>query len=190
MYARSAGFSIPDTALFVALLTIGAALLQWPIGKLSDRFDRRIVMAIVAALSVVASLTATGISSVDSTYAIVMIILTGGLTLSIHSLSLAYTNSYLKPEQMVGASSSLVLILGAGSVIGPIVTGAALSLFGPPGFFLWLASCHASFVVFAIWRMRQRASLPSDEQIPFVPSSFQGAELSTTYQEEAGNAPD
>ncbi|MGQ7846705.1 MFS transporter [Granulosicoccus sp. 3-233] len=187
VYARSAGFSVPDTALFVALLTIGAALLQWPIGKLSDRFDRRIVMAVVAALAVLASLTATGIKSVDSGYSIIVIILTGGLTLSIHSLSLAYTNSYLKPEQMVGASSSLVLILGAGSVIGPIVTGTALGLFGPAGFFLWLASCHASFVLFAIWRMRQRAPLPSDEQIPFVPSSFQGAELSTTYQEEAGS---
>ncbi len=190
VYARSAGFSIPDTALFVALLTIGAALLQWPIGKLSDRFDRRIVMAVVAALSVVASLAATGITSVDSVYSIVLIILTGGVTLSIHSLSLAYTNSYLKPEQMVGASSSLVLILGAGSVIGPIVTGAALSLFGPPGFFLWLASCHASFVVFAIWRMRQRASLPSDEQMPFVPSPLQGAELSTAYPEESGHSQD
>lgn len=188
VYARSAGFSVPDTALFMALLTIGAAALQWPIGKLSDRFDRRVVMAVVAALAVAASLMATGISSIDSIYSFMLITLTGGLTLSIHSLSLAYTNSYLKPEQMVGASSSLVLILGAGSAVGPIVTGAALSMFGPPGFFLWLASCHASFVLFAIWRMRQRASLPSEEQIPFVPSPFQGAELTTAYPEEASSS--
>ncbi|ASJ76745.1 MFS transporter [Granulosicoccus antarcticus] len=190
VYARSAGFSVPDTALFMALLTIGAAVLQWPIGKLSDRFDRRIIMAIVAALAVAACLAATGISAIGSLYSIVLIILTGGVVLSIHTLSLAYTNSYLKPEQMVGASSSLVLILGAGSVIGPIVSGAAISFFGPPGFFIWLASCHASFVTFAIWRMRQRAALPSDEQALFVPTPFQGAELSTAYPEESVNPHD
>ena len=147
-------------------------------------------MAAVAFLAVVASLTATGISAIDSMYSIILIVLTGGLTLSLHSLSLAYTNSYLKPEQMIGASSGLVLILGAGSVIGPVVTGAALSIFGPPGFFLWLAACHSSFVIFAIWRMRQRAPLPSDQQTPFIPAPFQSPEMSTVYAEEASHPQD
>ena len=190
VYARSAEFSVADTALFVALLTIGAALLQWPIGRLSDLFDRRRIMAMVAALAVAASLTATAISAIDTLYSIVLIILTGGLTLSLHSLSLAYTNSHLKPEQMIGASSGLVLILGAGSVIGPIVTGTALSMFGPPGFFLWLAACHTSFVIFAFWRMLQRAPLPSDHQAPFVAAPFQGSEMSTICAEEASSTKD
>ncbi|MFK8080926.1 MAG: MFS transporter [Granulosicoccus sp.] len=184
VYARSAGFSVADTALFMALLTVGAAILQWPIGRLSDRFDRRMVMTIVAALSVATSLAATTVNSIDSIYPIVLILMTGGLSLSIHSLSLAYTNSHLKPEQMIGASSALVMILGAGSVVGPIVTGAAISLFGPPGFFLWLASCHVSFVIFALWRMSKRASLPSDQQMPFVSAPFQGSEISTAYTDE------
>lgn len=188
VYARSTGYSVADTAIFMALLTAGAAALQWPIGKLSDRFDRRLIMTVIAGLSIVVSLAATGIQSIDSLYSICLIILTGGVSLSIHSLSLAYTNSHLKSDQMIGASSVLVLILGVGSVIGPIVTGAAMSLFGPPGFFIWLASCQGSFVIFALWRMSQRASLPSDQQVPFVAAPFQGSEMSTTYTEELSNS--
>jgi len=187
VYARSAQFSVSDTALFMALLTVGAAILQWPIGKLSDRFDRRKIMTVVAVLAIAVSLAATRIESIDTVYAIALILLTGGVNLSLHSLSLAYTNSHLKAEQMIGASSSLVLILGAGSAIGPIATGAALALFGPPGFFIWLAGCHASFVIFAIWRMSQRAPLPSNQQMPFVAAPMQGSEMSAAHIEETSS---
>ncbi|MFK7858652.1 MAG: hypothetical protein AB8B64_07525 [Granulosicoccus sp.] len=101
--------------------------------------------------------------------------------------SIAYTNSHLQPEQMIVASSGLVMITGAGSVIGSIVTGSALLAFGSPGFFNWLASCHVSFVIFALWRMRKRAALPSDQQVPFVAAPFQGAGISTAYSDESGN---
>lgn len=190
VYARTAEFSVSDTALFMALLTIGAAVLQWPIGRLSDRFDRRKVMTLVSVLAFITSLFATGITAMNSLYTIALVTLTGGVTLSLHSLSLAHTNSHLKSEQMVGASSGLILILGAGSVVGPIVTGAALALFGPAGFFLWLAACHATFVIFAIWRMSARASLPSHQQAPFVPAPFQGSEMSTAHAEVLGDEND
>ena len=55
-------------------------------------------------------------------------------------------------------------------------------------FFLWLAACHASFVIFALWRMLQRAPLPSDQQGPFVAAPFQGSEMSTICAEEASNS--
>lgn len=185
VFARSAGFSVIDTSLFMALLILGAALLQWPIGKLSDVIDRRKVITGVTIGAAMACVLASGITEIGSVRTAALVALTGGLSLSVHSLSLAYTNDYLEAEEMVGASSGLVLLLGAGSVVGPITVGGALGLFGPPGFFLWLTLCHMALAVFAIWRMMRRGAMPVSEQAPYVPAPLQGTEISTAVAEEA-----
>lgn len=184
VYARSAGFSVPETSLFMALIILGAATLQWPIGRLSDHVDRRLVITGVTILAAVACMLTMNLDGIDSARAVVLVVLTGGFSLSIHSLALAYTNDYLAPEEMVGASSALVLVLGLGSICGPIVVGLLFAVIGPPGFFLWLAASHASLAGFAFWRMTRRETPPVDEQAPYVPAPLQGTELSTAVAEE------
>ena len=190
VYARDAGFSIADTALFVALLTIGAAAVQWPVGRLSDRFGRRRIMVAMAVMATCASVIASGIEDMDAIGTVVLVTVTGGLVLSIHSLSLAYTNDHLEPEQMIGASGGLLLLLGVGSVIGPIVAGAAIALLGSAGYFLWLALIHATFALFALWRASRRAAPePSaDLQAPYVVTPFQATDIATTFAETADAA--
>lgn len=190
VYARSAGFSVTDTSFFMALLIVGAALMQWPIGRLSDLVDRRKIITVVTTLAACVALLAMRIETLQSGLMVGLIAVMGGLSLSIHSLSLAYTNDYLDPEEMVAASSGLVLILGIGSVIGPIVVGAALAIAGPAGFYLWLAFSHAALAAFAIWRMTRRASLPDEHQAPYILAPFQGTEISTAVAEEATAAQD
>lgn len=185
VYARSAGFTVADTSLFMALLILGAAILQWPIGKLSDVVDRRKVITGVTVLAAGVCLFAADVTAIGSVATAALIALTGGLSLSIHSLSLAYTNDYLDADEMVGASSGLVLILGAGSVCGPIFVGLVLGMIGPRGFFVWLALSHAALAVFAIWRMSRRERLPMEEQSPYVPAPLHGTEISTAVAEEA-----
>lgn len=185
VFARRAGFSVIDTSLFMALLILGAALLQWPIGKLSDVIDRRKVITGVTIGAAIACVFASRITGIGSAGTAALVALTGGLSLSVHSLSLAYTNDYLEADEMVGASSGLVLLLGAGSVAGPVLVGGALGLFGPPGFFLWLTLCHLALAVFALWRMTRRDATPVSEQAPYVPAPLQGTKISTAVAEEA-----
>jgi MFS family permease len=184
VYARSAGYSVAETSLFMALLILGAAIMQWPIGKLSDVIDRRKVITGVTVAASAICVLAVGIDDIGSLASASIIALTGGLSLSIHSLSLAYTNDYLDADEMVGASSGLVLILGAGSVAGPVLVGLLLGLTGPPGFFLWLALVHAALAAFALWRMTRREALPTAEQSSYVPAPLQGTEISTAVAEE------
>lgn len=190
VFARSAGFSVADTSLFMALLILGAALLQWPIGKASDSVDRRKVMTIVTFVAATLCLVARDLSDVDSITAALLVALTGGFSLSIHSLSLAYTNDYLDADEMVGASSGLVLLLGAGSVCGPVLVGIAQRMFGPPGFFLWLALIYTFLGLFALWRMTRREAIPADEQAAYVPAPLQGVELATAVAEAAAQNTD
>lgn len=190
VYARSAGFSVADTALFMALLILGAAILQWPIGKLSDAIDRRKVITGVTVAAAVACVFAAGIADVGSLATAGLIALTGGLSLSIHSLSLAYTNDYLDTDEMVGASSGLVLILGVGSVVGPIIVGIVLGLIGASGFFFWLAFSHLVLAGFGLWRMTRREAKPLADQSAYVPAPLQGTEISTAVAEEAAQQGD
>lgn len=187
VFAQRSGFSVIDTSLFMAFLILGAALLQWPIGKLSDVVDRRKVITGVTIAAAIACALASGISEIGGARTVVLVALTGGLSLSIHSLSLAYTNDYLEAEEMVGASSGLVLLLGAGSVVGPIMVGAALSLVGAPGFFLWLSLCHAALAGFAVWRMIRHEAMPMSEQAPYVLAPLQGTEIATAVAGEASH---
>ncbi|MEM7652728.1 MAG: MFS transporter [Pseudomonadota bacterium] len=176
VYAGAIGLEVSDIALFMMATILGAVALQWPIGKISDLIDRRIVLTSVTFLAALAALLAAVLTPTNATQGqsgdlILFLLATalfGGLSLSLHPLSLAYTNDYLEPTELVGASGGLVLILGAGSIIGPLAVGTLIAVTGPDGFFYWLLSIHAAVGLFALWRMTQRAAVPNAEQGSYV----------------------
>ncbi|MDX1541689.1 MAG: MFS transporter, partial [Geminicoccaceae bacterium] len=108
----------------------------------------------------------------------------GGLAFSIHALCLAYTNDHLEPTEYVGASSGPVLILGTGSILGPLAVGAIMGGYGPSGFFWWLATISLSVTTLALWRMIRRESLPNEEQGPFVAMTTQTSPVAVVAAEE------
>lgn len=188
VYAGALGLSVARIALFMGLLIAGAAVLQWPIGKLSDVVDRRRVIVGVTFLAAVAALVSDRVAGAEGTGPLLVIAIFGGLSLSVHSLSLAYTNDYLEQDELMAASSGLVLVLGVGSVLGPVLAGSAIALFGPSGFFYWLAGAHVALGAFAVWRMTQREALPEGEQVPYVAAPLQGPEMATGLPDDAADA--
>ena len=167
VYAGLLGLSVPAISLFMGTLMIGGMLFQWPIGRLSDRYDRRLVLTVVtfaaSGLAVFASLASFSFQALLATA-----FLFGGMMIPMYSLAIAYANDHLHPEQMVAASGTLVLVGGIGAFIGPTLVAGAMDLFGPEGFFAALASIHAILGVFILYRMTQRPALPADEQGTYV----------------------
>ena len=87
----------------------------------------------------------------------------GGLTLPIYSICMAHTNDHLKPSQIVAASGTLVLVLGAGIVFGPTLGSYAVESHGPAGLFFLLAIIQGATVataLFRLWRVRAPAEHP------------------------------
>jgi MFS family permease len=80
----------------------------------------------------------------------------GGLSLPMYSLCAALANDRLRPEQMVAASSGLVLLYGIGAIFGPLTVGAVMSSAGPAGFFAYLAAVHGAVGAFALYRIVRR----------------------------------
>jgi MFS family permease len=163
VYAGLIGLPVSKISLFMTMLLIGGVCFQWTIGRLSDRYDRRMVLTAVtflaAGVAVIANMVAFSFTGL-----LAATFLFGGMMFPMYSLALAYANDYLKPEQMVGASGTLVLVGGAGAFLGPTLVAAAIEVFGPPGFFWSLAAVHATIGAFILYRMTQRPSLPLDEQ--------------------------
>lgn len=188
VYAHGSGLSIAEVAWFMGALIVGAAVLQLPIGKLSDMFDRRTVMTCNTFLAAVAALLVEYGPGDGRLWFYVATALFGGLGLSIHSLCLAYTNDFLEADEVLGASSEMVLILGAGSIVGPLAVGLLMDLFGPPMFFLWVMAVLTLFGLFAIWRMRHYAAPPMEEQGPYVAVPVQASTFDIAAEQSTVDA--
>jgi MFS family permease len=168
VYARSEGLSVAEVSLFMAAIIAGAAVFQWPIGKLSDHFDRRGVITGTTFAAALLALAADRVATVSDTGLLLAVFLFGGMTLSLYSLCVAYTNDHMSNDQLIAASSGLVLANGIGAILGPSIAGLSMDLLGASGFFAWLFVVHAGIGLFGIWRMTRRASPSAEEQGPYV----------------------
>jgi len=164
VYARALGMSVAQVSYFMAAMLVGAALLQWPIGALSDRFDRRRMITVVTFAAAFFALAAIPASRMSNSAQLVVIFLFGGASMPIYSLTLAHTNDFLKPHQMVAASSALVMVQGIGLSFGPLIAAGLMVLIGAHGMLVSVAGGHTAIGLFALYRMTQRAALPLDAQ--------------------------
>lgn len=167
VYARAIGMGIGEVSIFMATVLVGGVVLQWPVGHLSDIFDRRTVITVVTLLAAVAALTGALAASQSTLILLAAVFLFGGFSFPVYSLCIAHTNDHLQPDQMVAASGTLILAASIGSIVGPSLAAALMSLAGPNGFFWCLCAAHTAIGVFAIYRMTRRPSVPRDDQTAY-----------------------
>ncbi len=165
VYARRIGLSVAETASFMSFVIVGGVALQWPLGRLSDLFERRkIVVATIAgcvAVTALLSFLAPGLPL------FILAALFGGLSFALYPLSVAHTNDHLAAGERIAAAGGLVLIYSLGAVVGPLIAGAAMRLIGPSGLFLSICGCAGAALLFAFWRQIARAPVPAPAQRPY-----------------------
>jgi len=165
VYGQVIGLDTGAIGALIGFATLGGMLFQFPLGRLSDRVDRRLVIVGSAGLAVpiCLALASIGEPTTDLFMLYAGVTVLGGLTLPIYSICVAHTNDYLKPSQIVSASGTLVLVLGAGVVFGPTLGSFAVEHYGPPGLFMLLAILQGSVVataLFRLWRGPTRPDTP------------------------------
>ena len=143
IYGLKSGLSIEQVSIFMFTFIIGGALNQYLIGYLSDTYDRRTIIVIVAFLAGVFSILALIFGNTFSVLVAITFIF-GGLTVPLYALSIAHTNDFLSKREMVAASSGLQLAGGIGLTIGPILGGLAIDIIGASGFWIYLFLIHTS----------------------------------------------
>ncbi|MDM7458878.1 MAG: MFS transporter, partial [Paracoccus sp. (in: a-proteobacteria)] len=161
------GLSVAQISMFVAAIYAGGLVLQYPIGWISDRFDRRKLVLFLAALGGLCGLVVT--AGQPGTIALVIAgAVMGGVANPIYALLLAYTNDYLDQSEMASASAGLLFIYGLGSLGGPVITGWLMGLVGADGYWIYMGVLLLALAGYASWRATQRRALTPDEQGSFA----------------------
>ncbi|MEH6456930.1 MAG: MFS transporter [Cocleimonas sp.] len=164
VYAANSGMSISQTALFMGVFIAMGALAQWPVGWVSDNFDRRLVIVILCVISTVL-IAVVYVIDPQSNLFVIIFGLFGAAALSVYSVSVAHINDRLKPEQMTSASSTMVLFSGIGAAAGPITVGYLLHAFGNVWFLIYLGGIHLIMGLVVLYYMFQRDAVPDEQQV-------------------------
>lgn len=183
VYGAELGLSVKRISLFVATIYVGAMVLQYPIGWISDRVDRRMLIAVVAVLGTFAGIVGVFYGGQFEILLGVAFII-GGMSNPLYSLLLAYTNDFLEPDDMAAASGGMVFINGLGAISGPVITGWMMGIFGPPGFWVLISGLMAVLFIYAVYRMTQRPSIPIDETGAYVGVSPSASPVAVEYAQE------
>lgn len=185
VYATDMGMSIPQISTFMAAYILGGVFFQVPVGKLSDRFDRRKVILFITFMAFIMGFSCFALShqSVFLLYSALFVF--GGLSLSIYGLCLAHTNDHLEPSQFVAASSAMILVNGLGAAIGPFTISLLLAQFGMEYFFPIIGLSFLMITIYGIWRTQMRASVPMAEQSDYVQMPPRPTTISMAITEES-----
>ncbi|MDX1594284.1 MAG: MFS transporter [Gammaproteobacteria bacterium] len=187
IYAGALGLDLDGIALFMGVLIFSGLLLQLPLGRLSDRLDRRIVIAgtalgVCAASLVLWPLTdyysiptlgANGEESrflwlPDPVMLLVAAAACGGTIAAIYPLCVAHANDHIDKEHMVQASGGLMLAYGTGAIFGPVGASLGMQLAGPGGLFAFTGMVALLTASLALWRLRRGASTEDADKEAFV----------------------
>ena len=158
VFGAQIGLSLSQISLFVASFYMGAMIFQYPIGWVSDKMDRRLLILLISAASATGS--ASAYFAGGYFFALVFAaFLVGGLTNPLYSLLIAHANDFIEYEDMASAAAGLLFVNGVGAVSGPIIIGYAMNAFGPEIFFVIIALLMATLAIYAGYRMTQRATV-------------------------------
>jgi MFS family permease len=182
VYAASMNFTIFEISLVTFLLAISGAVAQFPIGKLSDKFDRRLVIvyttfgaAFFALCAIVASnqmYLPSGLAT-SKVWFFIFLILFSFCSLPMFAIIFAHTNDYIPKEKFVAAGAGLQFAFGLGAISGPFLCSVFMDVIGSNGYFVFLIIFHSIIGIFAIHRMRIRGSVENpDSQFVAMPQTI------------------
>jgi MFS family permease len=171
VYATEIGLSKAEISVFIGAIYVGGLVLQFPIGWLSDRTDRRALITMVTVLGSTGCLV--GLVFGGSFGALVITaFLMGGTSNPLYSLLIAHTNDFLAHEDMASASGGLIVLNGIGAVGTPILVGYLMQALGPPAFLGFIATIMAAIAAYAMYRMTVRPARAVEETSPIAPFSM------------------
>ena len=170
IYANELGLSVFHVSLFMGAPIFGGLALQYPIGRLSDRYDRRTVLLGVVAGTLISSVALMLIAMKSGPFpgTLAAVFVFGGCLAAIYPIAVSQVYDYIERAAMVAASGGLLLIWSIGAMTGPLIASAGMGWFGPKAFFIYLASISLILVAFTRYRMVRRVARPAEQQTGFV----------------------
>ena len=180
VFAREAGLSLAQVSVFMAAAILGGMALQFPIGRLSDKFDRRTVLIFASLGTGLAALAVIWATTQSVGILIITAAIYGGFCFTIYPLSASQVNDLADPDRMVQVAAGLLIAYGFGASIGPVMAAQSMAMYGPSGFFLFIIGINCVLIAFILIRMAQRRRLDVSKA-PFMPLGGVGVSSKQLY---------
>jgi len=173
VYAAAENYSKDDIALLMFLMQFGMIVVQYPLGALSDRMDRRYVLIAASLIVVLGAATASQMNGAALVWLIVVFAIWGGATESIYAVANAHANDRAEPQYYVSLSSTLLVAWSASGVVLPALATALTQVFGPRAFMFVAIATAALYGAFVAYRVTRREPAPGADQEPYRAISAQ-----------------
>jgi MFS family permease len=167
VYGARIGISTAEIALMMSLVVVAGAAMQMPMGRISDKTDRRFVLAAASFGSAAVGVLIFLIAPRNGVFVIALTAAYGALAYTLYSLAVAHANDHARPEEFVKVSGGLLLLYGFGTMIGPIVGAGLMSSMNPESLFLATALAHFSLAGYTLLRISRRAPVPVEDREAF-----------------------
>ncbi|MBD9371572.1 MFS transporter [Rhizobium sp. ARZ01] len=156
VFTQRIGLTTAQGATLLAAVLVGSTLSQIPIGRASDRVDRRLVMVVCGVVGVVACLGMMAVQGSSPTVLYIMAAAFGSVIFPIYALNVAHANDLAQPDEYVEVSSGMMIVYGMGTISGPLMVGPVMDRFGPSSLFAVFTLYFALYGGYAAWRMTRR----------------------------------
>jgi len=144
-------------AIFLAAAILGGVAIQYPVGWIADKTDRRHVLLGLSALAAACCLGIALLTRPSDVYGIYLGAFLFGVTAyPIYSVSAAYANDLAKPDFIVELNAALIFLYSIGAILSPAISAWLIALAGPAAMFLFMGAVHVALVVFTLYRMTRR----------------------------------
>jgi len=168
VYAEEIGMSVADIVTFVSVGIIGGALIQYPLGYLSDRWDRRLVLLLTTICALVAALAIVFLAGTDPFTNFLIVFIFGSFAMPLFSLSAAHANDRAEKGEFVLVNAALMLFYSVGAIGGPLAASWVMERFGPHALFAFSAAVYAVFILIILYRMGARGAVPDSRRGRFI----------------------
>jgi len=128
VFGKGVGFTDSHTATFMAATILSGAAFQYPVGHLSDRYDRRWMLIWVCLISSLLAAVGFYLAREYENLLVMLGILYGALSFSIYGLSVAHTNDLIEPSKVLETTGGLLLLYGIGATLGPTMAGGMMTI--------------------------------------------------------------
>ena len=169
VYGQEVGLRADQIALFLGIYILGGALVQWPMGWLADRFDRRRVLVLLSVAAVGSCALSASLTDLPTAGILLTAALFGVTTFPLYSLAAAHAHDHAGPDERVELTAALMFFYAIGAIAAPWIASRVIAAYGPGAMFVLIGAAHVALIGFGIWRMRRRPAAEARTRYVWTP---------------------
>ncbi len=170
VFAQNLGNDTKLIAAYMGVTIVSAAAAQWPLGAISDRSDRRVLVLVVTVAAAGAGALLWTMADESPGWMLFGGALFGAFAISLFGMLLTQANDYAQPTEYVALNAGLLLLYGLGSIVGPLLASQSMQLFGTTALYAYTMGVHVLLAMFSAWRLTRRPTAAPQEREEFIPT--------------------